>query len=730
MKNRVTKKSAINWRSALSGFMLIFVAAATLIATSLIQYFFSQKGIRDEATARAQSQLESAEAKITYIVNQAESAVRNSVWIARFCLAYPDSLNLVASRLVRDNPEVTGSTVAMVPGYYKKRPLFAPYVFRSDSGALVLKSLATKEYDYPSQEWFTMPLETGAGYWSEPYVDVGGGEMLMTTYSMPVTNKSGKNAAVITADISLDWLTDLVGKLDVYPHAFSIVVSRKGMIMVSPVQELVMTMTVAEAIETMDDTETLREIGRAMMSGETGEATVVEKGVANRVFYAPIECTGWSMAIVVPEKEIFTGLRRVEWVVRLLQALGILLLTIILVAAARNQRKALKLSRQKERIEGELKIARDIQMAMVPKTFPPFPDRDDIDMSATIIPAKEVGGDLYDFYIRDEKLFFCVGDVSGKGIPASLVMAVTRSLFRAVSAHEKSPRKIVESMNVSMSETNESNMFVTFFCGVLDMKTGHLRYCNAGHNAPMILTDHITQLPVVPNLPLGIMKEMHFVEQETDLNYDDAIFLYTDGLTEAENSMHELFGEERMERVLHGRKDAEGHLEAMNEAVSRFVGGAARSDDLTMLFIHYLNDNIERQKEKHLHLYNDISQIGLLADFVQSVVEGSKLGQDVIMSINLALEEAVTNVVLYAYSKGTRGEIELEAIVRDDEMEFILIDSGKPFDPTAAPDADTTLGVEDRKIGGLGIFLVRNIMDNVRYERQDGKNILTMNINI
>ena len=146
---------------------------------------------------------------------------------------------------------------------------------------------------------------------------------------------------------------------------------------------------------------------------------------------------------------------------------------------------------QRERMENELHIAREIQMAMIPKTFPPSPDRTDLDFAASIVPAKEVGGDLYDFFIRDEKLYFCIGDVSGKGIPASLVMAVTRSLFRATSAHETSAQRIVTAMNDTMSESNESNMFVTFFCGVLDLANGHLRYCNAGHNPPLALTNDI-----------------------------------------------------------------------------------------------------------------------------------------------------------------------------------------------------------------------------------------------
>jgi len=347
-------------------------------------------------------------------------------------------------------------------------------------------------------------------------------------------------------------------------------------------------------------------------------------------------------------------------------------------------------------------------------------------MAATIVPAKEVGGDLYDFFIRDEKLFFCIGDVSGKGIPASLVMAVTRTSFRNVAAREDSPGSIVTSMNDSLAAMNENNMFVTFFCGVLDLAHGRLRYCNAGHNPPMTLTDTILSLPVQANLPLGIAPGMEFIEQEMDFHYDDALFLYTDGLSEAENSRQEQFGEQRIVSSLHGRKPAEDHLENIKRKVSEFVGDAPQSDDLTMLFIHYLNEAPPEVAERHLILHNDIRQIPQLAEFMETIASEMKMEQSLIMSLNLALEEAVTNVVLYAYPEGADGLVDVEAILGKDKLTFIVTDSGAPFDPTGVPEADISSGVEDRLIGGLGIHLVRTIMDSVHYERQDGKNVLTL----
>ena len=664
--------------------LLVIVAALTLEATALVQMYFSQKGIREEASMRAESQLEATRNKILIIIDQAEAAVRNSQWIAQWCLDVPDSMERVCQRIVSDNPVIVGSTMAMVPGYLPKRPLFSPYVYRDENEELVCRSLATEEYDYPSQEWFVKPMELGAGYWSEPYIDEGGGEMLMTTYSLPIYDKKGKIAGILTGDVSLEWLKELIGSIKVYPHAFCLLDSREGNSMV----------------------------------GIPPEATGIEEEVF--VYDATVDRTGWKISIVIPASDMFDVLRSTGFIVMILQILGLVMIILMLRSYIKGQKRYSALDQKRKLVEGELHIATGIQMSMVPKTFPPFPERSDLDMAATIVPAKEVGGDLYDFFIRDEKLFFCVGDVSGKGVPAALVMAVTRTTFRNLSASTDSPGRIVRSMNDSLSSMNENNMFVTLFCGVLDLQGGLLRYCNAGHNPPLILTGSINILPVVPNLPLGIMPGMDFQEQEVELSFDDAIFLYTDGLTEAENIAHEQFGEQRMVDALHGRKSAADHLESIKGRVAEFVGEAPQSDDLTMLFIHYL------PSARHLVLKNDISQITLLQTFVDEAVKASKLDGLLAPGLNLALEEAVTNVINYAYPEGVEGSVELDAEVGEDALVFTVTDSGKEFDPTARPEVDINEGVEQRKIGGLGIHLVRNIMDEVSYERRDGKNILKL----
>ena len=245
---------------------------------------------------------------------------------------------------------------------------------------------------------------------------------------------------------------------------------------------------------------------------------------------------------------------------------------------------------QKASIESELKIAHDIQMSMLPKTFPPFPERQDIDVFGKLTPARAVGGDLFDFYIREEKLLFCIGDVSGKGVPASLLMAVTRSLFRNISSYTSEPNQIVIALNSVMAEDNETSMFVTLFVGVLDLASHELRYCNAGHDAPLLIGHDVQLLPCDANLPVGVMSGWEFTQQTTTIAPGTIIFLFTDGLNEAENADHDQFGDNRILSVAHAIA-AEGCcrpdevIDRMGAYVHNFVADAEQSDDLTMLAV-------------------------------------------------------------------------------------------------------------------------------------------------
>ena len=699
--------------------------------------------------------------------------------------------------LLRLNLNITGAAVAYNPEFepHKGEPL-SPYAFRDRQGVHT-KQLNTPEYDYLHQEWYIKPIAERKGTWSEPYIDTGGGEVMMITYSQPIINSKGEIYAIQTADIALDWLSDLMRELDstTFKHsklldyilgeqeslAYSFIVTRKGTFVAHPDSEMLLNKNIFDFFKESNSDNPAHRAKKLLEYNEklSGISYTDKNGEEYILIPLKIEHTDWLMCTAVPIMNILLPASAMVGFFVILMIIGLIIIGLICRSAIRRTTKPIRLfadsadeiasgnlmaelptiktkdemlrlhnsfetmqksliqqieetksaNEEKGRIESELNIARGIQMSMLPKTFPPFPDRNDVEIYGQQNPAKEVGGDLYDFYIRDEKLFFCIGDVSGKGVPASLVMAVTRTLFRTISFKEAQPERIMFGINNAMADNNESNMFVTLFLGVLDLPTGRLRYCNAGHNSPLLIGEQrIGLLPCSPNVPLGVMPDWKFNQQETTIDIDTCIFLYTDGLTEAENIQHEQFTEERIIDVTKESSHQPQQLvEQMINAVHQFVGQAEQSDDLTMLAIQYTKPQEKDMKlQRSITLPNDIEEVPQLAAFVDEVCEIVGFDMSTTMSLNLALEEAVVNVMSYAYPSGTTGNVNIEAMANDVRLKFVISDWGTPFDPTAEKEVDTTLSAEDRPIGGLGIHLVRQIMDSINYERIDGKNVLTL----
>ena len=370
-------------------------------------------------------------------------------------------------------------------------------------------------------------------------------------------------------------------------------------------------------------------------------------------------------------------------------------------------------------------------MGMLPEKFPTRAERDDVQLYASLTPAKEVGGDLFDFYFRDEKLFFCIGDVSGKGVPASLFMAVTRSTFRTVSAHESMPDRIVTIMNKTIADMNKNNMFVTLFVGVLDLPTGRLRYCNAGHDAPLLVGAGVGELPCDSNIPVGFMPTWKYTLQEAHIFTGTTILLFTDGLTEAMNANYEQFQMERVNDVASRalakqQQEPRQLIGLMTEAVRQFVGDAEQSDDLTMMAIQYIKQQSDVRMKKSIVLENDTQEVPRLNVFVEDVCQAVGFDETVTMEVKVAVEEAVVNVMKYAYPPGQNGDVSIEAASNDMRLKITIVDSGKPFDPTVQGEVDTTLSAKERNIGGLGIHIMRQNMDSINYERMDNLNVLTL----
>ena len=580
------EKKKLNWLGVIqvrSGLAVLITAALMLQISGLVQYFFARNGIRTEVRQRAVTELRAKNLEIQNVITSVESAINNMQWALNLSTVHPDSVYSVLQYIIEQNPIIWGCAMGFEPDYYPSRGRWYEPFVGHDGNQIVRRQIGSDLHDYLTAEWYLEGLTAEGGHWTEPYLDDAGSCTMVSSYTIPIHDATGRTIAVFSADIPLNWLTDMFGTQD---NSASILASRTGRILACPDRSLVMTSTIQDVSQFINDS-MIDYVNHGMLAGDSGHATVLlGNGDKGYVYFAPVEGnTGWSMAIVFPDKEIYRGLHRVSFWLSLLMTLGLGLLVFILWRTVRNINRLQAVSAEKERIGSELKIASGIQMGMLPKTFPPYPDCDEVMMYGTLVPAKEVGGDLYDFHLRDGKFFFCIGDVSGKGVPASLVMAVTRSLFRSVSLHDDNPGGIMTKMNDAMSEMNESSMFVTLFIGILDLRTGRLAYCNAGHCAPVMLNSSVEPLAVDSNIPVGVMPQWNFSSQEITLKPGTTIFTYTDGLTEAENAHHDQLGEERMlnELIKDLGETPRKIIEHMTNTVNDFVGGAEQSDDLTML---------------------------------------------------------------------------------------------------------------------------------------------------
>ena len=578
-------------------------------------------------------------------------AVHNSIDEVVEDMAHPDSVFAALTHKLQLNPQgVLGFGVGFVPDYYpEKGHWFEPYAMWLDNRIFTIQN-GSADHDYFTHEWYVEGMKHDKGYWSNGYsFEMGGKRVLICTYAKPFYDAKGRLAGVYAGDLSLDMLHDYLlskdlkanteglikvpRKLEGNPRQWvrSVIVDKNGYYVSHPDKERMLRDNFFKAISQKTDSVADR-VMTEMKAGKKGSAELTFEGVPSTVFYSPLEKSGWSLVVILPNNRYYIVVFGFCIILSLFLLTGLLAVYIICRTTIRRSTRPLQMlaqsadevakgnfyaplpdirhqdeigllrdsfgnmqqslskyidelkttTAQKSAIESELSIARDIQMSMLRTDTP---DRPDLEIYATLTPAKAVGGDLYDFFLRDNCLYFCIGDVSGKGVPAALVMTTVCGAFRLLAESELEPVRIVSRMNEMMIHRNSMTIFVTFFAGVLNLDTGHLRYCNAGHKAPLVDGQ---PLPVHRNLPIGVMSDMAYTTQEADLASGSTLFLYTDGLDEAEDAEHQMFGKKRTYELaqtvsLHPRT----LIERMTQAVIGFVGDTEQSDDLTMLAIQW-----------------------------------------------------------------------------------------------------------------------------------------------
>lgn len=627
--------------------LLILTATAVIFTAAFgYNYIYSRNQILKDVETNAQNLTLAAVSRIETVLRGVEKdpsylahALSENKFDRRALLARIEAL-------LNTNPDIFGSAVAFEPYTFDpKSRYFAPYYYH-DGRSLKLIYLGNKLYQYFFWDWYQIPKELERAVWSEPYFDEGAGNIIMSTYSIPFSRTNGERrvfTGIVTADISLDWLVDIVSRLSPYESGYAFLISQSGVFVTHPDREVIMRESIFSVAEAANDRE-LRETGRAMIRGETGFVALKKhfSGQKAWMYYAPLPSVGWSVGVVFPEEALFAGLKDLNRTVLIIgtAGFGLLFLIIVLISGtitrplrtlagkaaeiARgnldiemtevksndevgdlsrsfdNMKTALKeyianlaeTTAAKERYESELKIARTIQMSFLPKNFPPFPENIEFDIYATLASAKEVGGDLYDFFLLDkDHLFFSIGDVSGKGVPAALFMAAAKTLMKGTAGRDMAPSEVLSRVNRELCLENDSMMFVTVFCGMLNFRTGEVLYSNAGHNPPLVLRPGQPPewLPLPDGFFLGTMEDSTYETRRILLASGEMLLLYTDGVTEAMNGEKAFYYEERLIRVAkdHEQGSPEELVREILQSVRDFAGSEPQSDDITLLALSF-----------------------------------------------------------------------------------------------------------------------------------------------
>ncbi len=625
--------------SARLSFWIVLVAALLLLGMIISLSRVWRTGVRAEVDKDAAQVLDNAVLRLDDILDDVE---RTASVLYRFVirdLDKPDMMVSHSNNTIRYNSALSGCSISFEPGYYpSKGEYYSIYSWPGENDQIEWEQEGADDYRYYEKEWYLYSKQLGYDCWTEPYLDttgIAGKEVeMLISYCTPVFDSTSVFVGAITLDLSLKQLSEALYNVRPYPNAYCILIGEGGKYLVHPDSDKLMTHSIYSDAEELAVPELVK-LGESMEKQERGEQELFLNGQHYYVFYRPVPTTGWNIAIFCPESDIYGGYDRLQRKILWSLLAGLALVFLLSVLLIRHQLAPLaKLAEEadyiasgnfdrpmpvrkrndeigvlsqsfvhmqsslvrhiqeltestasRERMERELQIARNIQMGMVPHDFDLGKK---VDLYASMVPAREVGGDLYDCFVQDDKLYLCIGDVSGKGVPASLFMSVARAMFRVVARQGLAPAEIARRINDTVSEKNDQMIFVTMFLAAVDLKTGVMEYCNCGHNAPVLFPGPDKApafLDCLSNTALGIESGFDYEGQRVDDMRGKILFLYTDGLNEAENADHEQFGNDRMLACLGDGPflDARSLIDRLSEAVASHVAGAEASDDLTML---------------------------------------------------------------------------------------------------------------------------------------------------
>ena len=492
-------------------FKYIHVLAALFLLLGMgVQSYVSYSRAQSQLQEKMDLEMQIAQEKLRFELYDALEAWAELEDEVKKHLHEPETIILKTEEILRRYPTFYACYVAFPPYYFPQEKWFEPTTYRTQD-TIISCILGDAEHDYFEREWYKGASQNSDDYWSPPYREETFNKTIYS-YSKSLRDEEGNLICVIGVDFSLKWINRLLEQFKPFEEAVFMLYSSNDQLLAA---------SDGAPAEGFDNT-----------------------WIISRKTLQPINI---NMVTAIPKSYILKSLRLGIILPLSVFVLGILVVGLLIRRITRDEQVNARLKTEKEVMSHELEIAHDIQMGILKdeNVKKQAQGNGDIELQTLLVPMREVGGDLFDFHREGNELWFIIGDVSGKGVPAAMFMSAAVNLFRAAGVRANSPKEIMEEMNAVLSENNPSMTFVTAFVGCLRIPTGELIYCNAGHCAPLIyspVTGTPSPLPLTPNIPLGFDGRYSFVEQGCMLGEGDTLVLYTDGVTEARNSAREMLG--------------------------------------------------------------------------------------------------------------------------------------------------------------------------------------------
>ncbi|WP_426700582.1 SpoIIE family protein phosphatase [Rhodanobacter sp. Col0626] len=648
-------------------------------------------------------------------------------------------------------------------------PPYSPFVHRLDDSTLTSRDLSHDPNPYWNNNWFLGGLGCASGCWQRPFFSLSRHRQLIN-YSIAI-QRNGYPIGIVNADVTLDWLHQILGNLDKPAGAYAFVLDSDGDYLAHDNPDLVGKRGAPALLDALasDHAETMR-LPVAQNSQVRGPIWI---------YSAPIEGTRWRLGLAVPEYRIYAGVRHIfllSLALGLLALLGVALITLLTIRrtmaplgvladraehVARGEldfelpparrpdevgrltesfghmRRELALhledlarvAREKQRLASELEIAHQIQLGLLPNAHYLDAVCAHFELHAALRPARAVGGDLYSYFMLDpERFFVMVGDVSDKGIPAALFMAQTITLAKALAPRAQTPQNLLRLLNLELCRGNDSCMFVTLLCGLLDTGSGSLVLASAGHEPPILCGRGAPQLLEFPTgAVLGLYEDSDYPEHRLRLHQGETLLMYTDGITEANNHGQQMYGIERTVESLAQVPPTAAtavYIERLLGDVDRFVADAAQADDITLLALTWHGAALPGTE---ICVDNQLLDVFAALDRCEHLLQEADVPASLLGGMRLVLEELMVNTVEYGYPDGRASQIRLLLQPQPGVVTIELIDAGIAFDPLQSAAPTLTGDLADREqVGGLGIHLARTMTDEMRYTRDAQGNHLLL----